>query len=576
MSQPDIALPLELERAVRVRLTRLDAEGFAARLERRDPTLWGGYAARHAVAANRLGWLASPATMRPQIGTFESLAAEVAADGFTHAILLGMGGSSLAPEVLRLTLGVRPGRLELAVLDNTSPAAVQAALDPRDPSRTLFVVSSKSGATIEVSAFESLAHTWVKAARASDAGRSFVAITDPGTPLEALARERGYRRVFLNPADIGGRYSALSCFGMVPAALIGADLGALLAAAIEEGRVSGAEVPAERNPALRVGAALGELALHGRDKLTLFLGPPFEPLGSWIEQLVAESTGKQGQGIVPVVDEPAAPAEAYGDDRVFVSVTLGPPPPDVTRRLAALREAGHPVLQWTRLSPTDLGAEFLRWEIATVVAGAGLDIDPFDEPNVSEAKQATQTLLAAWLESGELPRPEALAAARGIEVMAPAAIADALRPRLADGSDPFAWATSLAGLGEPGDYFAILAYLHATPARHEHLRRVRETVRLHTGLATTLGYGPRFLHSTGQLHKGGPDRGVFLQIVAAEGDLAIPGQRYGFRALQQAQALGDYQVLERRGRRVLRLDLGGDVERGLEELTAAFSAATRV
>jgi glucose-6-phosphate isomerase len=575
VSEVELGLPAALERAVRVRLARLESESFAARLIRHDGALWGDEPARRKVAANRLGWLESPATMRPQTAALRAFADEIVQAGFRDAVLLGMGGSSLAPEVLRLTFGVATGHPDLAVLDNTSPAAVQDVLDRRDPARTLFVVSSKSGTTVEVSSFERIAHAWVEAKRGAEAGHSFAAVTDPGTPLETLARERGYRRVFTNPPDIGGRYSALSCFGLVPAALIGADLDGLLDAALGELRGSGPEVPAEHHPALRLGAALGEAALAGRDKATLVFGPPFASLGSWVEQLLAESTGKEGRGVIPIVDEPLAAPEAYGDDRIFVVVTVGAPAPDLVRRLAALREAGHPVIQWTRPDAAALGAEFVRWEIATTVAGAVLNIDPFDEPNVAEAKQATNQLLERFMQGGELPCPQPLATARGIEVVAPAAIAASLRSRVNGASDPLAWAAALTGLAQAGDYFAVLAYLHDTPARHERLARLRETARLHTGCATTLGFGPRFQHSTGQLHKGGPNRGVFLQIVATEGDLAIPGERYGFKTLQQAQALGDYQVLERHDRRVLRLDLGSDVDRGLEELAGAMSEASR-
>jgi glucose-6-phosphate isomerase len=579
MSAVDFGLPATLERAVRLRLARLEADGFVARLARHDPTLWGDDAARREVAARRLGWLESPAMMRPQTATLRAFAEEVVADGFTHALLLGMGGSSLAPEVLRLALGVRPGFLDLEVLDNTSPAAVQAALDGRDPRRTLFVVSSKSGTTIEVSCFERVAAAWVKAARGAEAGRSFVAITDPGTPLEQLARERGYRRVFLNPPDIGGRYSALSCFGLVPAALLGADLDALLDAALAEARDSGPDANAESNPALRLGAALGELALAGRDKVTLWFGSPLESLGSWVEQLLAESTGKDGRGLVPIVDEPLASPEAYGDDRVFVAVTVGPPAADLERDLAALRDAGHPVLSWSRPSPAALGAEFLRWELATAAAGAVLGINPFDEPNVAEAKLATQAILGAALAGDAAPgigaRPTPVATGHGLEATAPEPVAAKLRPLVSDPSDPRAWAAALTSLAGAGDFFAVLAFFHATQERRERLQHLREMARHSTGLATTVGFGPRFLHSTGQLHKGGPDHGIFLQLVAAEGDVAIPGERFGFRALQQAQALGDYQVLERRGRRVLRLDLGSEVERGLDELAGALSAAGR-
>ena len=575
MSGVELRLPGALERAVRVRLARLDAEGFEGRLDRRDPTLWGRDPARQKVAANRLGWLVAPVTMRAQTEALRAFASEIRGEGFTRAVLLGMGGSSLAPEVLRRSLGVAPGFLDLEVLDNTSPAAVQAIVEGGDPARTLFLVSSKSGATIEVSCFEKVAFAWVAAARGEQAGRAFVAITDPATPLERRARERGYRRVFTNPPDIGGRYSALSCFGLVPAALIGADLDAVLDAASRESAMSEGDASAERNDALRLGAALGELALAGRDKVTLHLGAPLEALGSWIEQLLAESTGKEGKGLVPIVDEPLGPPSAYGADRVIVSVTVGVPVTEVSRRLQALEDAGHPVLSWSRADANALGAEFMRWEKATAVAGAVLDIDPFDEPNVSEAKQATQALLDRFLAAGELPRPAPIAAARGVEVVAPAAIAETLRPHVSDASDPFAWAAATAGLARPGDYFALLAYLHETPERRTRLERLRELVRGHSGLATTLGFGPRFQHSTGQLHKGGPNRGVFLQIVTSEGDRPIPGERYGFRTLQRAQALGDYQVLERRGRRVVRLDLGEAIEPGLDALAETFAAATR-
>ncbi len=575
MSEVELRLPPTLERAVRVRLARLDADGFAARLERHDPTLWGGDPAHQEVAAHRLGWLDAPAAMRAQTGALRACADEIRAEGFTRAVLLGMGGSSLAPEVMRLALGVAPGFLDLQVLDNTSPAAVQALFEGGDPARTLFLVSSKSGATIEVACFERVAFPWVQAALGAAAGRAFVAITDPGTPLEALARERGYRRVFTNPPDIGGRYSALSCFGLVPGALIGADLDRLLDGALRERAESGPDASAEGNPALRLGAALGELALAGRDKVTLVIDPPRAALGAWIEQLLAESTGKSGKGLVPVVDEPLAPPETYGTDRVFVWIRGGTPAPQTIQSLAALERAGHPVIAWSRLAGDALGAEFVRWEVATAVAGAVLEIDPFDEPNVSEAKHATQALLETFLAHGELPKPAAVATARGVEAAAPKPVVEALRARVAESADPFAWAAALGSLAQPGDYFVLLAYLHVTPERRSRLERLRERGRP-WGVATTLGIGPRFQHSTGQLHKGGPNRGVFLQLVGSEGDLAIPGERYGFRVLQRAQALGDYQVLEGHQRRVLRLDLGADVDAGLDRLNEAFSAAPRL
>jgi hypothetical protein len=554
------------------RLAALDAARFPARLWERDAGLWSDDAAHRAVAANRLGWLAAPEAMRGRVAETETFAREVAREGFTHALLLGMGGSSLAPEVLRLAFGVPPGRLDLAVLDNTSPAAVRAMAAGHDPARTLFIVSSKSGGTIEVASFEAFFFDAARRALGERAGRSFVAITDPGTALERLAAERGYRRVFVNPPDIGGRYSALSLFGLVPAALIGADPAALIASAAEEARASGGDVPAARNPGVALGAALGELALAGRDKLTLILDEEIAPLGSWIEQLVAESTGKDGKGIVPVDEEaPAAPGQ-YAGDRVFVALSVGPASPAVEARLATLAAAGHPVLRWTRTGLSDLGAEFLRWEIATATASLVLGVDPFDEPNVTEAKTASRVALDRFLADGRFPARDALAREGAVEIEAPPGIARTLQARLSGPeADPFAWAAALAALAHPADYLALLAYAHRTDVRHALLQQVRHALRDATRLATTLGYGPRFLHSTGQLHKGGPDNGVFLLLTADEGECPIPGAGYGFGELREAQARGDYEVLARRGRRVVHLHLGADVEAALERLAAAVA-----
>ncbi len=581
--------------AVDARLDQLDAVRFGARLWAHDDALWGDDPERRRVAANRLGWLDVPTRLQAEIGALRSFAAEVVAEGFTHAVLLGMGGSSLAPEVLKLTLGGAPGgtpggapSLDLSVLDNTSPAAVRAVELSHDPRRTLFIVSSKSGGTIEVSSFEKHFHDWVRAARGEETGRSFVAITDPGTALEDLARSRGYRRTFVNPADIGGRYSALSYFGLVPAALMGVDLDALLAGALAEAAVSGPAVPAAQNPALVLGAALGELGLSGRNKLTLVIPGRTAALGSWIEQLVAESTGKIGRGIVPIAEEALGGTEAYGRDRVFVAIETEPLSATDEARLAALAGLGHPVLSWSPAVPGGaagrrdarslahaLGAEFLRWEIATATAGAVLAVDPFDEPNVSEAKQATQAVLQRWLETGRFESPAPLARAGEVQVFAPAAIATRLRE--AAGAGPFAVAASVMTLAQSGDYVALLAYMHRTSERHERLQKLRHALRDASRLATTLGYGPRFLHSTGQLHKGGPNSGVFIQLTCDEGeDAAIPGERYGFAALRQAQAAGDFQVLEKRARRVVRVHLGAKVEQALDDFLAALETRSRI
>ena len=536
--------------AFQARLRALEASHFAARLWRRDATLWSADPAHQRVASSRLGWLTSPALMEGRVGEFTEFAAGAGHSGFTHAVLLGMGGSSLAPEVLGLTFGKHAGALDLSILDNTSPAAVREVTQPHDLKRTLFVVSSKSGGTLEVASFEKHFFAAVRAVRGDQAGQSFVAITDPGTSLEALARARGYARVFTNPPDIGGRYSALSCFGLVPAALIGADLQGLLAGARDEARATGDDGADASPPGVALGAALGELALAGRDKVTLVLDHRIAALGAWIEQLVAESTGKDGRGLIPIADEPLGTPSVYGDDRVFVSVSVHNRyiPTEVSLRY--LEDSGHPVLRWTRPEAGELGAEFLRWEIATATASAVLGVDPFDEPNVAEAKEATKLTLDRYLAEGRFAAP--------LEFQ-PAALAD------------------LLDQARPGDYFAILAYLHRTPGTHERLSRLRHAIRDRTRLATTLGYGPRYLHSTGQLHKGGPHTGLFLLLTADEGkDVPIPGERYGFAALRQAQATGDLEVLERHGRRVAHLHLGAGIESALDRLIATFPAPAQI
>ena len=580
MSIPRIGLPrtsagAELERALEARLAKLDSDHFGAKLAKREAGLWGSASGRKQVAQHRLGWLTAPALLRAEAGALREFASATRSSGFTQALVLGMGGSSLAPEVLARSIETRQGAIPLAVLDNTSPAAVETALASHDPATTLVVVSSKSGTTLEVSSFEQATFEWVRGVAGDRAGYSFVAITDPGTPLEQLARTRGYRRLFTNPEDIGGRYSALSFFGMVPAALMGLDLDLLLDGAIEEIEGLGPKTSAAGNHGLWLGAALGELALAGRDKITLILPHPLEALGGWIEQLLAESTGKEGRGLIPVDGEPLGSPDSYGGDRVFVVTTIGAPSNELAHSLAELEAAGHPVLQWSLPSTLDLGAEFVRWEIATAVAGAVLDVNPFDEPNVAEAKQATRDLLDRRPKDGGLPAPEPAAVRDDFAVAAPPETAEALRPLVADAGDPFSWVAALPSLLERGDYFALLAFLNPTHDRTAALQAVRQAVQRSSRAATTLGYGPRFLHSTGQLHKGGPNRGVFLQVVGQEGDRPIPQEPFGFGTLQRAQALGDFQVLAAHGRRVLRLDLGGRIEPGLDRLVQALGAGVR-
>ncbi len=556
--------------AVHARIAQLDSSKFPERLWARDTSLWGADLAHQKVAANRLGWLASPAMLREQVRALESFAKDVRHDGITHAVLLGMGGSSMAPEVLRLTFGVGHGAIDVSVLDSTSPAAVRAVAAAHDPAKTLFIVSSKSGGTIEVSSFERHFWNWMVAAVGAErAGRHFIAITDPGTALERLAASRGYRRTFTNPADIGGRYSALSYFGMVPAALLGIDVTAVLERALEEATASHTASTGGALPSgFVLGAALGELAVRGRDKMTLVLGHEIEAFASWVEQLVAESTGKSGKGIVPLADEPLGPPEIYGRDRVFVAFSVAPLPVATEAALAALAAAGHPVLRWRLRDLASIGEEFLRWEIATATASAILEVDPFDEPNVTEAKQATQ----AVLERGSTGAPER-AAPTAASVEVPAADQARLAAAMNGRTDPGSWVAALLSLARPGDYFAVLAYVHRTDLLHERLQRLRVAARASARVATTLGYGPRFLHSTGQLHKGGPGTGIFLQLTADEGaDLPIPEAPYSFGQLLRAQAAGDYEVLERRGRRVVHVHLGAETGRILDEIAEALGA----
>jgi transaldolase/glucose-6-phosphate isomerase len=547
---------------VRERLDMLRADGFHRRLAACDDALWGEDGLRRRVVGNRLGWVTAPAGMRERAAEFTAFADEVARAGFTRVLLLGMGGSSLAPETLSRVFGARPGGLPLTMLDDTSPASVRAAAAANDPAHTLVLVASKSGGTIEVSSFERTFFARAQAVLGDKAGQAFVAITDPGTALEAQAKDKRYRRVFTNPPDIGGRYSALSCFGLVPAALLGIDTAALCREALAEREA----FARDGGDALQLGAALGELALAGHDKLTLVLSPELAPLGVWIEQLVAESTGKEGRGIVPVDGERLAEPGAYGGDRVFVAVSLGAMPAATTQALDALAAAGHPVVRWTRDRLEDVGAEFLRWEIATAVAGAVLGVNPFDEPNVAEAKAATRTVLQQVSALGGFPAHEPRARDGALALHAPAAVA-------VDGAGAREWARAFLRLLGPGDYAAVLAYLHRTPARHGSLDRLRHALRAGSRAATTLGYGPRYLHSTGQFHKGGPHTGVFLEITSEEGDEPIPGETYGFRVLRDAQAAGDYDVLAAHGLRVARVHVSGEPEAGLARLAEAFEAA---
>ena len=553
-----LALPEALQRATDAAVAKLAKDRALARIWEADAKFFSNDPSHERSIKSRLGWLRAPALMKTKVADLEAFAADVKTAGYTDVVLLGMGGSSLWPEVVSVVWGNQSEKAGavLHVLDNTDPAAVanvEALIGGR---KTLFVVASKSGGTIEIQAFER--HFWQKTLGASGndiarAGANFVAITDPATRLGQLAEEKHYRRVFTNPADIGGRYSALSFFGLVPAALVGADVGALVGAGADFAAASGAAVPVAESPAVVLGAAIGAAAQAGRDKLTFVTSPDLASFGSWIEQLVAESSGKEGKGIVPVDLEPVGAPDSYGSDRFFVYIRSAAADAKQDAAVAALEKAGQPVVTIAVDRRESLGREIFRWEMATAIACAALGVNPFDEPNVTEAKVATSALLAQHAAEGKLPQPDDTCDVRDV---------DRIRAHLATAT--------------PADYLAFCAYFLRTPERDALLTRLRVACRDRTRNATTVGYGPRFLHSTGQLHKGGPNTGVFLQLTAdAQADLPVPGESYTFATLRDAQALGDLQVLKRRGRRVLRVHLGADVDAGLEALTDALAGETR-
>ncbi len=531
--------------AVAAALDRAQANDVARRLWAADLSLWSQNPLVQNLIADRLGWLRVAEAMRAGVPDLTAWGAEIAQD-VDDVVLLGMGGSSLAPEVMAAVLPQAEGSPRLTVLDTTDPAAVRRVEAGLDLSRALFIVASKSGGTLETATLAEYFWSRYTMAGVESPGRHFVAITDPGSSLAALAQDHAYARVFLNPPDIGGRYSALSFFGLVPAALSGIDLAPLLDRAIAAGQRSAANPSVNTNPPVTIGVALGALARAGRDKLTLVPSASLRPVGAWVEQLVAESTGKEGQGIVPVDGEPLGDPEVYDDDRVFMDLALaGDPDNGRSARLDALGEAGHPVITLPLDDPFDLGSHFLVWELATAVAGSLLEINPFDEPNVSESKANTERVLGQVTASGaplEIPDGPS---AHG--VLAAGSQAPDLTTALAG------WLASL----RPGDYISIQAYLDRAPAHDAGLRVIQALLRDGLQRAVTLGYGPRFLHSTGQLHKGGPDTGVFLQITAGRrDDVQVPGRDYSFGTLIDAQAQGDFESLAAWERRRLRLHLG--------------------
>ena len=564
-------------------VARARDERWAQRLFDRDTTLWSTNERVQAAIADRLGWLDSPAHFPTQIGALEAFGEAIREAGFTTAVVGGMGGSSLAPEVLRETFGTADDWLDLRVLDSTDPAAVAATVDDLDPLATLWIVASKSGTTTEPLAFQ--ADAWDRAEKALRArgaprnehpGELMVAVTDPGKSVEAIPHHDALREVFLNPPDIGGRYSALSYVGLVPASLIGLDLDPFLESAMAMLDACRDADPAT-NPGVSLGLAIGTLAKNGRDKLTFLADPAIASFGAWAEQLIAESTGKHGTGIVPIDREPVGDIGAYGDDRVFVRLLLAPASDGGGTANAsdafadAAAAGGHPVIRIELADPIDLGAEMLRWEVATAIAGAVLGIDPFDQPNVEEAKELTRKVLAG-ASSGDRPAPPAPAlvtdAASGLALHGDAP----MRLTAGDGTMIGELARHLARR-KPNAYLALQAFIAPSEAASAALDRIRALLRDATHCATTAGYGPRFLHSTGQLHKGGAPIGWFLQLTSDHPvDRLIPGWPYTFGRLIDAQAEGDFAAIEAHDLPILRVHLA-DPEHGLAALETALREA---
>ena len=595
--------------ATRQALDALAARRIPQRIRRRDHTVWRPDPRE---IADRLGWLDAGDFLRPHLPELAAFAAEIRNQGYQDAVLLGMGGSSLGPEVLQrsFTPAARrdsqaKGNLRLTLLDSTVPEQVAAVAAAIDPAHTLFIVSSKSGGTIETLSFYRYFRALVESALArpdtarpdtpeSPPGANFVAITDAGTPLERLAQEASFRRVFLNPADIGGRYSVLSWFGMLPAALAGMDIARLLdsAATMRNQCLNpGPNTATAANPGLWLGALLGAMTLAGRDKVTLIAPPPIDSFGLWVEQMIAESLGKEGRGIIPVAGEPTLSPGAYGDDRLFIY--LRPNYGDASavnacdQAVAQLETAGHPVARLTLTDPHALGAEFFRWEYATAIAGSILDVHPFDQPDVQSAKDNTDRLLTTLLHptppsnppsSTPLPEPpsstplsEPLPSTRPTE--SPSSTSQPESPSSTPPPEPEPPpSSSLAALLEqarPGDYLAVMPYIQPTPETNALLDELRARVMQRCRIAVTVGYGPRYLHSTGQLHKGGPNNGLYLQLTATHQDqLPIPGQPYGFATLAAAQAAGDHQALANLNRRLITVNLGPNPPTALRRLLA--------
>jgi transaldolase / glucose-6-phosphate isomerase len=571
VSRQTYTLPPPLSASVKTAIDDWRANGKVRRLWQRDASLWTG-----TDEANWLGWLGITDDQIAHNDNLRKVAEDAKTGGFDHVLLLGMGGSSLCPEVLRLTYGKIAGFPELHVLDSTDPAQIKAFENKIDLAKTLFIVSSKSGSTLEPNIFKQYFFERVKQTLGADkAGSRFIAITDPGSKMQQVAEGDKFRHIFFGLPSIGGRYSALSNFGMVPAAVMGLDTKKFLDRTDEMVQACASCVPVEENPGVVLGLILGTAAKAGRDKVTIITSPGISDLGAWLEQLLAESTGKQGKGIIPVDRESIGAAEVYGTDRLFAYLRLeSAPDADQDAKVAILEKAGHPVIRIALADTYDLGQEFFRWEIATAVAGSVIGINAFNQPDVEASKIVTKSLTAEYEKNGSLPPEKPILEDKGVKLFTDDKNAGALAKAAGSSKSLVAYVKAHLGRLQPGDYFALLGYIQMNHQHEQLLQVIRHAVRDKKRAATCLGFGPRFLHSTGQAYKGGPNTGVFLQLTCDDAnDLPVPDQKYTFGTVKAAQARGDFQVLAERGRRALRVHLGADLQSGLNTLLAAVKEA---
>ncbi|MDQ3193656.1 MAG: transaldolase, partial [Bacteroidota bacterium] len=549
-------------------LKQFDKANIVKRIWDMDPSVWKEGEEYNTLITNRLGWLTLPVSMKSKCDEINSCADVLRSEGYTHAVVLGMGGSSMCPEVCRDTFGVKAGYLNLLVLDSTDPATIMEIENSIDVEKTVFIVSSKSGSTIEVDSFFRYFFDKVQKLKGAEAGQNFIAITDPGTQLESLAKEKHFRKIFSNPSEIGGRYSALSYFGLVPAALIGVDIYKLLGNA-EKMMSDCMTTEIKKNPGVYLGSAIAELAIKSIDKLTFFLPFHINSFGFWVEQLIAESTGKENKGVIPIEGEGIGKTSSYGKDRLFIFMSLGKEKKDEKKIIKGFRKKSFPVIEIDLKNIYDVGGQFYLWEFATAVMGAAMEINPFDEPNVKESKDNTGSVLSYFEINKKLPKQKARAQEKELSI-------DFDEKSFQKKS--FTKGKSVKGgfddilefflkLTKKDDYISLMAYIQKDRVNENLLQKIRELLRSKKEVATTLGYGPRFLHSTGQLHKGGPGNGLYIQIVSDDkDDLEIPGKPFTFGILKQAQAIGDYQSLIKHKRKVIRVNLGVNIEKGLKDL----------